>query len=107
MIEGQGFRFESDALYAYADAANGLAASVARARGELSGAGELPAGVFGEVGQGFVGAYGERARALDAAIGGIGRGAQGLADAVRGYADAKMRAEDDTAAQIRRAGEPV
>jgi glutamate synthase domain-containing protein 3 len=109
VIEGQGFQFESDTLCAFADAGTALVDDVDQVRTGLSSAGELPAGIFGEVGQssGFVAAYGERVRALGTAVDSIGRGVDGLSTAVRGYVDAKLQQEHDTAADLRRTGERV
>jgi glutamate synthase domain-containing protein 3 len=109
VIEGQGFRFESDALYAFADAGTALVDIVDEIRTGLGSAGELPAGIFGEVGQssGFVAAYGERVRALGTAVDSVGRGVDGLSTAVRTYVDAKLQQEDDTAVDLRQVGERV
>lgn len=109
MIEGQGFRFEPDALLAFGDAGAALAGTVDEARAGLQNAGELPAGIFGEVGEtsGFVAAYGERMRALGSTVDGIGRGLDGLGTVVRGYVEAKLQHDSDAAARLRRAGEPV
>jgi glutamate synthase domain-containing protein 3 len=109
VIEGQGFRFEPDALRAFADAGATLAGTVGEARAGLQNAGELPAGILGEVGEssGFVAAYGERMRVLGGTVDGIGAGMDGVAAAVRGYVEAALRHDSDAAAHLRRAGEPV
>jgi hypothetical protein len=109
VIEGQGFRFEPDALFAFADAGTGLVAALYEARRRLGDAGGLPGDIFGEVGgsSGFVAAFGERMDGLGTAVGTIGDGVGGLAAAVRDYAGGKLRQEDDAATDLRRAGEPV
>ncbi|HEY0637147.1 MAG TPA: hypothetical protein VGD67_05835 [Pseudonocardiaceae bacterium] len=109
MVEHQGFGFEVDALYTYAEAGHGLVASVTAARSGLDGAGPLPSGVFGEVGEtsGFVAAYAERAASFGATMDAIGRGLEGLSIAVRGYVDSKVQQEDVTATDLRRSEEPV
>jgi hypothetical protein len=105
MADGQGFRFDVDALYAYADGTAELAESVAMARSALAGAGQLPAGMFGEVGgsSGFLAAFAERAAAFDTALTGIGTGLDGLATSVRTYVDTAQRQDDDTAVDLNRA----
>lgn len=107
--QGQGFTVDTETLYAYADATTELIDAVAQARSGLGAGGELPAGIFGEVGEssGFVAAYRERAAALGAALDGIGTGLTGLASSVRGYVDDAVLRDSDTAVDLRRAGEPV
>ncbi len=109
MVEGQGFSFDIDALYAYADAAAGLSATVSSARTGLGSAGALPAGIFGEVGEssGFVAAFTERTTAMGTSLDGIGTGIDGLGGAVRSYVEIKLGQEDDTVADLRRAEETV
>jgi hypothetical protein len=109
VIEGQGFRFDPDELYAFAAAGTRLVGTVDQARGELGAAGELPAGVFGEVGasSGFVAAFGERVAGLDGVLDAIGRGVDGLSAAVRQFGGGTLRLDDDAATDLRRAGEPV
>jgi len=109
VVEGQGFGFDIDALYAYADAAAGLSATVTSARTGLVSAGALPGGIFGEVGEssGFVAAFTERTTAMSASLEGVSAGIDGLGAAVRAYVDTKVRQEDDTVTDLRRAEEPV
>lgn len=109
MVEGQGFSFDVDALYAYAGTAAGLASEVAGVRAGLDAAGPLPAGVFGEVGEasGFVAAFAERTGALGTSLEGIRGGVDGIGTAVRGYVEAKLALDDDTVAELRRTEEAV
>lgn len=109
VVEGQGFSFDIDALYAYAGAAIGLASEVTGAGSALASAGALPADVFGEVGgsSGFVAAFTERAGTLGTSLDGIRAGIEGLGTAVRGYVDTKVTQEDDTVVGLRRAEETV
>lgn len=109
MEQGEGFRFEPEALYGYCDASTGLVSMVSDAHSGLTSMGALPAGMFGEVGQssGFVAAFTERAVAIATHAQAAGAGMEQLAGAVRGYVDAKMRDEDDHARDIATAGEPA
>lgn len=105
MIEGQGFRFEPDALMTFADSTSRLTGTVTETRNGLSAGVELPAGVFGEVGDssGFVAAYAERTRGMLETVDAAGRGIDGLATAVRTYCTEKMRQDEDTARDLQRA----
>jgi hypothetical protein len=109
VVDGQGFSVDIDALYAYAGAGAGLASEVTEVRTALDGAGALPGGVFGEVGEssGFVAAVADTTTVLGSTLDGLGRGIDGLGTAVRGYVDTVVRQEDDTVSDLRRAEEPV
>ena len=105
MIEGQGFRFEPDALMTFADSTSQLSGMVTEARNGLDAGAELPAGIFGEVGEssGFVAAFAERTRGMLTTVDSVGRGVDGLAAAVRTYCTEKMRLDEDTARDLQRA----
>jgi hypothetical protein len=105
VVEGQGFRFEPDALMTFADQTSGMTSMVTQARNGLSSGLELPARLFGEVGEssGFVAAFAERTRSTLAAVDAVGAGIEGLATAVRNYCNEKMALDEDAALGLQRA----
>jgi hypothetical protein len=105
VIEGQGYRFEPEALMTFADSTSRMVGMVTEARNGLNSGLELPAGVFGEVGDssGFTAAFAERSRAMLGAVDAAGRGIDGLATAVRTYCTEKQQLDEDTALQLQRA----
>lgn len=105
VIEGQGFRFEPAALMTFADSTSRMVGMVTEARNGLNSDVELPAGIFGEVGDssGFVTAFAERTRGMLTAVDAIGRGVDGLGTAVRNYCTEKLRQDEDTARDLQRA----
>jgi hypothetical protein len=106
MIEGQGFRFEPEALVTFADSTSRMTSMVTEARGGLDAGLDLPAGVFGEVGDssGFAAAFAECTRGMLATVDAVGQGIDGLATAVRTYCDERARQDEDTALDLQRTG---
>jgi hypothetical protein len=105
MVEGQGFRFEPEALLTFADSTSRMTGMVTEARRGLDAGLLLPAGVFGEVGDssGFAAAFAECTRGMLATVDAVGQGIDGLAAAVRTYCDERMRQDEDTALDLQRA----
>lgn len=106
MTEGQGYRFEPEALLAFAESTSRLTAQVTEARTGLDAGRELPGAVYGEVGasSGFVAAFGDYTRRLLVDLDAVGRGIGGLAGAVRRYGEDRQRLDEDAASELRRAG---
>jgi hypothetical protein len=105
MAEGQGFRFEPEALIAFADSTSRMTGMVTEVRGGLDAGLDLPAGVFGEVGDssGFTAAFAECTRGMLATVDAVGQGIEGLAAAVRTYCTERTRQDEDTALDLQRA----
>lgn len=105
MIDGQGFRFEPEALITFADSTSRMTGMVTEARNGLDAGLDLPAGAFGEVGEssGFMAAFARCTRGMLATVDAVGQGIDGLAAAVRTYCGERLRQDEDTALDLRRA----
>jgi len=105
MVEGHGFRFDPEALVTFADSTSRMTGMIAEARGGLDAGLDLPAGVFGEVGDssGFAVAFAECTHGMLARVDAVGQGIDGLAAAVRTYCNERTRQDEDTALGLQRA----
>lgn len=105
MVEGQGYRFDPAALVTFAESTSRLTGLATEARNGLRGGRDLPAGVFGEVGDssGFLAAFTECTQGLLTGVEAVGHGLDGLATAVRAYCEDKLTVDEDAASGLRRA----